>query len=116
MHGACPSATPLNGLLPTPNHAPHVLPQLPCLHRSRAGAGRPRLAWLNTQVAVLMGTLSMIIFAGILMLYRNELGGMFSTDPEVILLTSQAVPTLAISLIGAHLGGTEGASQPVVGG
>ena len=47
-----------------------------------------------------MGTVSMVIFAAVLMVYRLELGAMFSTDAEVILLTSQAVPTLAISLIG----------------
>jgi len=73
------------------------------------GASRPRLAWLNTQVAVLMGTMSMVMFAGVLMLYRHELGAMFSTDAEVIALTSFAVPTLAISLIG------EGANTVLAG-
>lgn len=35
-----------------------------------AGAGRQRLAWLNTQVSVMMGMGSMMIFAGALMLSR----------------------------------------------
>lgn len=35
------------------------------------------------QVAVLMGTMSMVLFAGILMLMRNQLGAMFSADAEV---------------------------------
>ena len=127
-----------------------------------AGANRPRLAWLNTQVAVLMGTWSMIIFAAVLMWQREQvrvcvcvcvcvcvrasiivfympcslcscmrarvvthlththahmrahiharthrtrapapqIGRWFSTDGEVIALTSFAVPTLAISLVG----------------
>jgi hypothetical protein len=47
------------------------------------GAGRPRLAWLNTQVSVLMGSVSMIFFAALLMAYRHRLGGLFSLDPEV---------------------------------
>ncbi|KAJ9534743.1 hypothetical protein QJQ45_013128 [Haematococcus lacustris] len=38
------------------------------------GGSRPRLAWLNTQVAVLMGTVSMIIFAAVLMMMRNQIG------------------------------------------
>ncbi|KAG1658935.1 hypothetical protein FOA52_007127 [Chlamydomonas sp. UWO 241] len=73
------------------------------------GAGRPRLAWLNTQVSVLMGTVSMIFFAALLMAYRHRLGGLFSLDPEVMLLTSQAVPMLAVSLIG------EGANTVLAG-
>ena len=47
-----------------------------------------------------MGTLSMIVFAIALMGFRLQLGAMFSLDPEVILLTSMAVPMLAVSLIG----------------
>jgi len=73
------------------------------------GASRPRLAWLNTQVAVLMGTLSMVVFAGVLMLMRDQLGAMFSTDAEVIRLTSFAVPALALSLVG------EGANTVLAG-
>lgn len=64
------------------------------------GASRPRQAWLNTQVSVLMGTVIMIVCAGFLLLSRDQLGAIFSLDREVVLLTSQAVPTLAISLIG----------------
>lgn len=73
------------------------------------GAGRPRLAWLNTQVSVLLGTVSMIVFAAVLMLFRFELGALFSSDPEVVLLTAQAVPMLAVSLIG------EGANTVLAG-
>ncbi|MEW5297746.1 MAG: hypothetical protein WDW36_000930 [Sanguina aurantia] len=73
------------------------------------GADRPRQAWLNTQVAVFLGTVSMIGFAGSLLLLRNHVGAWFSGDPEVVLLTSQAVPTLAISLIG------EGANTVLAG-
>ncbi|GFH14542.1 multidrug and toxic compound extrusion protein, partial [Haematococcus lacustris] len=60
-------------------------------------------------VAVLMGTVSMIIFAAVLMMMRNQLGAMFSEDQEVITLTSFAVPTLAMSLIG------EGANTVLAG-
>ncbi|GIL78274.1 hypothetical protein Vretimale_7649 [Volvox reticuliferus] len=73
------------------------------------GASRPRQAWLNTQVSVLMGTVIMIICAGMLLLFRDQLGALFSGDREVVLLTSQAVPTLAISLIG------EGANTVLAG-
>uniref|UniRef100_A0A7S3R462 Protein DETOXIFICATION n=1 Tax=Dunaliella tertiolecta TaxID=3047 RepID=A0A7S3R462_DUNTE len=73
------------------------------------GAGRQRLAWLNTQVAVMMGMASMMIFAGALMLSRMQLGAMFATDPDVVELTSFAVPALAISLIG------EGANTVLAG-
>lgn len=88
----------------TPTHSPrHPSPRPPRgpSPPPPAGASRPRQAWLNTQVSVLMGTVTMIVCAGILLLYRNHLGGLFSADREVVLLTSQAVPTLAISLIGA---------------
>ncbi|PNW77624.1 hypothetical protein CHLRE_10g444900v5 [Chlamydomonas reinhardtii] len=73
------------------------------------GASRPRQAWLNTQVSVLMGTVIMIVCAGLLLLGRDQLGALFSADREVVLLTSQAVPTLAISLIG------EGANTVLAG-
>lgn len=47
-----------------------------------------------------MGTVTMIVCAGALLMAREQLGALFSQDREVVLLTSQAVPTLAISLIG----------------
>ncbi len=47
-----------------------------------------------------MGTVTMIVCAGALLMSREQLGALFSQDREVVLLTSQAVPTLAISLIG----------------
>ncbi len=47
-----------------------------------------------------MGTVIMIVCAGALLMCRDQLGVLFSGDREVVLLTSQAVPTLAISLIG----------------
>jgi MATE family multidrug resistance protein len=56
-----------------------------------------------------MGTVSMIIFALVLMLTRDWLGIIFSSDPEVVRLTSFAVPTLALSLIG------EGANTVLAG-
>ena len=59
------------------------------------------MAWLYTQVSVLVGTLSMMLFAIILVIFRDQLGLLFTSDPEVVLLTSQAVPMLAVSLIGA---------------
>ncbi|GAX82606.1 hypothetical protein CEUSTIGMA_g10032.t1 [Chlamydomonas eustigma] len=73
------------------------------------GAGRPRMAWLNTQVSVLMGTTSMIFFAALLLVFRNQLGMLFTSDPEVIMLTSQATPMLAASLVG------EGANTVLAG-
>eukprot|EP00798_Chlamydomonas_sp_ICE-L_P010240 gene10240-8157_t len=62
--------------------------------------GRPRLAWLNAQVAVFMGTTSMVVAAIVLMYFREQLGALFTSDADVIKLTSQAVPSIAISLIG----------------
>ena len=50
---------------------------------------------------MLMGTASMVVFALALLGTRDYLGWIFSGDAEVIRLTSFAVPTLAISLIGA---------------
>ncbi|PNH05195.1 MATE efflux family protein 5 [Tetrabaena socialis] len=73
------------------------------------GASRPRQAWLNTQVSVLMGTVIMMVCAGLLLLGRDQLGAIFAAEREVVLLTSQAVPTLAISLIG------EGANTVLAG-
>mmetsp|Transcript_36261 Transcript_36261/g.107068 ORF Transcript_36261/g.107068 Transcript_36261/m.107068 type:complete len:165 (-) Transcript_36261:27-521(-) len=51
----------------------------------------------------------MIAFAGMLLLCRDHLGGFFSLDPEVVQLTSQAVPMLAVSLVG------EGANTVLAG-
>jgi hypothetical protein len=75
--------------------APDQPPLLPSV-----GASRPRQAWLNTQVSVLMGTVVMMVCAGLLLLGREQLGALFSAEREVVLLTSQAVPALAISLVG----------------
>ena len=58
------------------------------------------MAWLYTQVSVLVGTLSMMLFAIVLVIFRDQLGLLFTSDPEVIMLTSQAVPMLAVSLVG----------------
>ena len=58
-----------------------------------------------------MGTVIMMVSAGVLLLFRNQLGAFFSTDREVVMLTSMAVPTLAISLIG---GGERGGGQASV--
>ena len=73
------------------------------------GAGRPRQAWVTTQLAVLMGTLVMAAFAILLVVCRNGLGWLFSDDAEVIALTAVAVPPLAASLIG------EGANTVLAG-
>ena len=109
------------------------------------GAGRPRMAWLTTQVwcwlwgcpgasggrglcccamqahlrahhwhllmhcpqtyrtlqvGVLLGTLVMAVSGAVLLLGRHQLGALFSSDEGVILLTAQAVPPLAVSLVG----------------
>lgn len=42
----------------------------------------------------------MMASAAVLLACRNQLGALFSGDREVVQLTSQAVPALAISLIG----------------
>lgn len=73
------------------------------------GAARPRLAWLSCQVAVLMGTLVMVVFAVVLIIFRHELGWLFSSDKEVIIATAQAVTPLAVSLVG------EGANTVLAG-
>ena len=44
---------------------------------------------LLPQVSVLMGTISMIVFAVVLMVFRDQLGVLFTSDAEVIMLTSQ---------------------------
>ena len=36
-----------------------------------------------------MGTISMIVFAVVLMVFRDQLGVLFTSDAEVIMLTSQ---------------------------
>lgn len=73
------------------------------------GAGRPRVAWLTTQVGVLLGTLSMALSGGLLLLGREALGRVFSADAAVVALTAQAVPPLAASLVG------EGANTVLAG-
>ncbi len=55
---------------------------------------------LPLQVGVLMGTLVMAFFSVLLLLGRHRLGALFSADAGVVLLTAQAVPPLAVSLIG----------------
>jgi hypothetical protein len=52
------------------------------------------------QVAVLMGTVVMLISSCLLLLGRNQLGRLFSSELDVVMLTAQAVPPLAVSLIG----------------
>ena len=52
------------------------------------------MAWLYTQVSVLVGTLSMMLFAIVLVIFRDCLGLLFTSDPEVILLT--IFPMLAV--------------------
>lgn len=73
------------------------------------GASRPRLAWLTVQVSVLMGMVIMGALSLGLMLGRHHLGWLFTTDKQVIYLTAQAVPPLAVSLIG------EGANTVLAG-
>ena len=57
------------------------------------GAKHPRTPHLLhtplPQVSVLMGTISMIVFAVVLMVFRDQLGVLFTSDAEVIMLTSQ---------------------------
>jgi Na+-driven multidrug efflux pump len=52
------------------------------------------------QVAVLMGTVVMLVSSCVLLLGRNQLGRLFSSEHDVVMLTAQAVPPLAVSLIG----------------
>ncbi|KAF8060322.1 DTX16 [Scenedesmus sp. PABB004] len=73
------------------------------------GGGRPHMAWLTVQVAVLMGTLVMIASSGLLLLGRHQLGKLFSGEADVVMLTAQAVPPLAVSLVG------EGANTVLAG-
>eukprot|EP00879_Flechtneria_rotunda_P031537 GHRR01034459.1.p1 GENE.GHRR01034459.1~~GHRR01034459.1.p1 ORF type:complete len:646 (+),score=178.69 GHRR01034459.1:333-2270(+) len=73
------------------------------------GAGRPHMAWLTVQVAVLMGTLVMVVSSVLLLMSRNSLGKLFSSEADVVQLTAQAVPPLAVSLIG------EGANTVLAG-
>ncbi|KAF6260291.1 mate-domain-containing protein [Scenedesmus sp. NREL 46B-D3] len=73
------------------------------------GAGRPHMAWLTVQVAVLMGTLVMLVSSCLLLLGRSQLGRLFSSELDVVTLTAQAVPPLAVSLIG------EGANTVLAG-
>jgi len=53
------------------------------------------------QVAVLLGTVVMCASSGVLLLSRNHIGRLFSSEHGVVVLTAQAVPPLAVSLIGA---------------
>jgi hypothetical protein len=56
------------------------------------GAGRPRMAWLTTQVGVLLGTMVMAGFSVVLLLGRHHLGALFSSNSSVVLLTAQVRP------------------------
>jgi Na+-driven multidrug efflux pump len=47
-----------------------------------------------------MGTLVMLVSSCLLLLGRNQLGRLFSSEHDVVMLTAQAVPPLAVSLIG----------------
>ena len=55
---------------------------------------------MTLQVGVLLGTLVMAVSGAVLLLGRHQLGALFSSDEGVILLTAQAVPPLAVSLVG----------------
>jgi hypothetical protein len=52
------------------------------------------------QVAVLLGTVVMCASSVVLLLSRNQIGRLFSSEYGVVMLTAQAVPPLAVSLIG----------------
>lgn len=49
-----------------------------------------------------MGTIVMCASAALLLLCRHRLGRLFTSEADVIALTAQAVPPLAVSLIGAR--------------
>jgi Na+-driven multidrug efflux pump len=49
---------------------------------------------------VLLGTVVMCVSTGVLLLSRNYVGRLFSSEHAVVMLTAQAVPPLAVSLIG----------------
>lgn len=55
---------------------------------------------LLPQVAVLLGTVVMCASSVVLLLSRNQIGRLFSSEHGVVMLTAQAVPPLAVSLIG----------------
>ena len=61
------------------------------------------------QVAVLLGTVVMCCSSAVLLLSRNQIGKLFSSEHGVVMLTAQAVPPLAVSLIG------EGANTVLAG-
>lgn len=63
------------------------------------------LCFPSLQVAVLLGTVVMCVSTGVLLLSRNYVGKLFSSEHSVVLLTAEAVPPLAISLIGKHTPG-----------
>jgi Na+-driven multidrug efflux pump len=50
-----------------------------------------------------MGTVVMLVSSCLLLLGRNQLGRLFSSELDVVMLTAQAVPPLAVSLIGEVL-------------
>jgi MATE family multidrug resistance protein len=58
------------------------------------------MAWVTVQVAVLMGVVVMCACSVALLLGRDQLGWLFTSELGVVLLTSQAVPPLAVSLVG----------------
>jgi Na+-driven multidrug efflux pump len=58
---------------------------------------------VHTQVAVLLGTLVMVASSLLLLAGRHQLGRLFSHEMDVIEMTAQAVPPLAVSLIGARV-------------
>lgn len=53
------------------------------------------------QVAVTLGTGLMCVFGLVLLLFQRHVGRLFSSDMEVVQLTTQAIIPLAASLIGA---------------
>lgn len=50
---------------------------------------------------MLLGTVVMCTSSTVLLLSRNQVGRLFSNEHGVVTLTAQAVPPLAVSLIGA---------------
>lgn len=61
-----------------------------------------RIGLLFAQVAVLLGTVVMCASSVVLLLSRNQIGRLFSSEHGVVMLTAQAVPPLAVSLIGEY--------------
>eukprot|EP00798_Chlamydomonas_sp_ICE-L_P030728 gene30728-35764_t len=73
------------------------------------GFCRPRPRPDAGLVSVGVGVACMSLAALMLMLYRQELGGFFTSDEDVKRLTAQAVPSIALSLVG------EGANTVLAG-